>query len=128
MFHKDMHPAHKFFRGFLLVCMGLSFCFFVAVVALRVTYHNKEIPTDMRTALFHVDVLQHRAWAFVSDDAQDIEIAERLLRLGFFSSIYSDAGVVLLQEKADEGYRPAEERLAILFPQDYRETPPVQLR
>ncbi len=66
----------------------------------------------MAAFFLKADVVQHQVWAFVSDDAQDMRIAEDLLRLGFISRIYSDAGFQMIREKADGGYPPAIQRLA----------------
>ena len=86
----------------------------VAVVFFRIAYHDKTLPLPMTTMLFKADVMQHEAWALVSDDAQDMRIAERLLKLSVFSPVYSDAGFERLTTKADEGYVPAITRVAAL--------------
>ncbi len=115
-----MHPARKLFRKFLFVCLALSLTFLFTVSALRIHYKGKEIPEDMRNRIFHIDVAKHQVWAFFSDDKKDMEIAESLLQLGFFSNIYSRAGTKMISDKADDGYEPAIIRLAKL------QKPPVQ--
>ncbi|MAI61669.1 MAG: hypothetical protein CBB87_04170 [Micavibrio sp. TMED27] len=108
---KDMHPLRKAIRLFLLMCLGLSFGFFATIVYLRISYKDKLMDKDMRDHVFTADVLQHRAMAYISDDKGDYDIAIKLLKLGFYSPIYTQGGMKLLQEKADEGYEPAKEML-----------------
>lgn len=79
---------------------------------MRIVYNDKRIPIELTSVMFQADVLQHRAWAAVSDDAKDMEIIHRLFGLGIFSSIYTDSGLDMLRGKADDGYEPAVELLA----------------
>ena len=115
---KAVHPVRKAFRHVLFVCLCASLGFFIAIVALRVTYKNdRPIEGPLQAQLFHLDVMQHQAQALVSDDEEDMRIAEQLLRLGFFSRIYSDAGLNMLEAKADDGYQPAIDRLSVIYPE-----------
>lgn len=114
---KAIHPARKAFRYVLFLCLCASMGFFVAVVGLRITYRNdKPIEGPLQARIFHLDVLKHRTWAMIGDDAEDMRIAEQLLRMGIFSPIYSDAGLDILEAKAENGYQPAVDRLAIITP------------
>ncbi len=107
------------------MCLGMSFIFLFTVIGYRIAYRDGVIPADLRVTLFKIDVVQHQVWAAVSSDAKDMEIAEQLLKLGFFSRIYSDAGWEMLNEKADSGYRPAQMRVAQIYAQ-YPMLEPVQ--
>lgn len=114
---KAVHPVRKAFRHFLFICLAASLGFFIAVVALRLNYgEDNPIEGPLQAHIFHLDVMKHQAHAIISDDEEDMRIAERLLRLGFFSRIYSDAGFDMLEAKADAGYQPAIDRLAIINP------------
>jgi hypothetical protein len=114
---KAIHPARKAFRHVLFFCLCASLGFFIAVVALRITYRNdRPIEGPLQAHIFHLDVLKHRTWTIVSDDAEDMRIAEQLLRMGIFSPIYSNAGLDILEAKAENGYQPAVDRLAIIAP------------
>lgn len=115
---KAIHPVRKAFRHVLFICLCASLGFFVAVVALRITYKDdKPIKGPLQTHIFHMDVMKHQAYAIISDDEEDMRIAEQLLRLGFFSRIYSDAGLDMLEAKANAGYQPAIDRLALINPE-----------
>ena len=112
MAKKEIHPARKVFRRILLGLMGLSIAFLLFVVALRVHYRDGNIEGPMQTAIFQADVIQHKARTIVGDDAQDMQIIERLFALGFFSPVYTEAGYEMLSDKAESGYEPAAVRLA----------------
>lgn len=107
-----MHPVRKAFRGSLLVILGMSIAFMGFMVFLRITYRDKPLDGPFQATVFKADVMQHRARAFVSNDVQDMVIIEKLFALGFYSPIYTDAGYRMLQEKAEDNYPPAVERLA----------------
>ena len=122
---KAIHPVRKAFRRVLFVCLAASMGFFIAVVALRVTYKNdRPIEGALQARIFHLDVMKHQAYAVISDDEGDMDIAVALLKLGFFSRIYSDAGFEMLQAKADKGYQPVFDLLAEIKPNTIH--PPVQ--
>lgn len=97
-----------------MVILGMSITFLGMIVTLRIAYKDRGIEGPLQTTIFELDVAQHHARAYIGDDAKDVEIANELLRLGFFSPIYTDAGLQMLQDKADAGYQPAIERLAEL--------------
>lgn len=107
MLNKSLHPARRAFRKVLLGLLALSVLFFLCVVAMRIYYHDRHVDGAMQTAVLEYDVFQHKARAFVADDAQDMVIIKELFKLGFFSRIYTEAGYEMLQYKADEGYEPA---------------------
>lgn len=114
---KAVHPARKAFRSFLFICLCASLGFFVAVVSLRITYRNdKPIEGPLQAHIFYLDVMKHNAYAIVSDDEEDMRIAEQLLRMGIFSPIYSNAGLDMLEAKAENGYQPAIDRLSVINP------------
>ncbi len=81
---------------------------------MRIVYKDKLLPLELASFFIHADVVQHKAWAAVSDDEQDMVIANRLIRLGFFSPVYTQAGLEMMQKKADDGYQPAQIQLAAL--------------
>lgn len=108
----ELHPARKVFRRFLLACLCFSFVFLFTIIFLRILYKDKNLPTDMAVFFLKADVVQHQVWAFASDDAQDMRIAESLLKLGYISRIYSDAGFKMMRETSERGYAPASSRLA----------------
>ena len=112
-FH-DIPLPRRIFRGTLLVIMGMALAFFVFIVFLRVAYRDAGIEGPLQTAVFEADIMQHHAWAAVSSDEKDMEIAEELLKLGFFSPLYTQAGVEMLEAKAEDGYQPAIDRLYII--------------
>ncbi len=109
---KDMHPARKTLRGVLLALLGVSIAFLGMVVTLRVIYRDQGIEGRLQAKIFEFDVLQHQTRAYFSDDRQDMDIVEQLLHLGMFSPLYTQAGMDMLNEKADTGYQPAVERLS----------------
>jgi hypothetical protein len=112
MAKRPIHPARKLFRYALLVLLILSAAFLSMMVTLRVQYRNdKPIEGNMQVRVFQFDILQHRALTYIHDDAGDMRIAEELLRNGMFSPLYTQAGLDMLSVKADEGYKPAIERL-----------------
>ena len=114
MLSKTLHPARRKFRQVLLGLMGISFLFLFTVIGMRIHYRDGHIDGPMQTAMFEADVLQHKALVYISDDAQDFAIAEKMLRYGFFSPIYTRAGLDMMAQKADEGYGPAVVRVAAL--------------
>ena len=124
MISKDMHPVRKVFRSSLLVLLGVSIGFLGFVVFLRVSFHDKPIHGPLQSTMFKADILQYRAMTLIGNDKKDMRIAEQLLGLSFFSPLYSQAGLDILNDKHKDGYAPATERLIALgIPP---ETPSVQ--
>lgn len=68
----------------------------------------------MQTRIFEADVVQHQVAAYFSNDEEDMKIAERLLSNGFFSKTYLNAGIEMIEQKAETGYQPAIDRLVKL--------------
>ncbi|MFK7839154.1 MAG: hypothetical protein AB8B83_02390 [Bdellovibrionales bacterium] len=124
MFSETMHPARRVFRKFLIGILCASVLFLIGVIGLRIYYYDKGVKGSMQTALFEYDVLQHKARTWVADDEQDLVIINDLIKLGFFSRVYIDAGLEMLSDKADEGYAPAVARQAEIHAYLYGE--PVQ--
>ena len=116
MIRKDMHPARKVLRSVLLVFLGVSLGIFITIISLRVSYKDKQIRGPLQTKIFEIDIMQHQAAAYFADDAEDMAIAENLLKAGFFSPLYTEAGLKMLEDKAEMGYQPAVERLKPLQP------------
>lgn len=114
MISKNMHPARKIFRSILLVILGSSMFFFAAIVAMRVYYKDKPITGQMQARVFDADILQYQTRAYFSNDQEDMLIANKLIKLGFFSPKYSKAGLKMLHSKAQEGHPPAIEKLAYI--------------
>lgn len=122
---KTMHPARKTLRITLLALLACSLAFFALVVNLRMTYHHKMIrDADTRDMIFKADILQHRVQAYFSSNEDDMILAENLLRAGFFSPLYTQAGLTMLKEKSDSGYAPARVRLAQIKHEYGIEPPP----
>ena len=114
MLSKDLHPVRRRFRKALLGLAGISLLFLIFVIGLRVHYRDGNIDGPMQTALFEFDVLQYKVRAFIGDDEKDMLIISELFKLGFFSKIYTDAGMDMLEHKAQDGYAPAIAQLALL--------------
>ncbi len=114
MILKNIHPARRALRIALLVCLLTSFTFFAFIVFLRVYYKDRDMSQYVQTRIFEADIIQHQVAAYFSDDEEDMEIAERLLKQGFFSRAYLNAGIEMIEQKAKTGYQPAIDRLAKL--------------
>lgn len=114
MIHKDMHPARKLFRAFLLLALGISILFLSFMIGLRFYYKKNGISPYMQTRLFEADVMQYKFAAFWGNDDKDMKIAEQLIMRRFFSMTYFNAGVEMIEQKAEKGYQPAIDRLAKL--------------
>lgn len=114
MINKDMHPARKLFRAFLLVALGMSIAFLAFIIFLRVYYKDRDMSEYMQTRIFEADVIQYQVTAYFSNDEEDMRIAEQLLEQGFFSKTYLNAGIAMIEKKAKTGYQPAIDRLAKL--------------
>lgn len=115
MLKGNMHPARRAFRKVLLGLLGASFVMLIFVVGLRIHYRDGHIDGPMQTALFEYDVLQHKAQILFGDDAEDMAVINSIIQLSFFSPIYAEAGLKMLDDKAKEGYAPAVERQAEIY-------------
>ncbi len=117
MFSADIHISRRIFRGVLLSLLGFSMLFFATIVYYRIAYHDDKKSMSMTEAnlFMRADVLQHRALAAISDDAEDLRIANKMFRLGsIHSRIYTQAGYDMLRKKAEQGYEPAVVQLALI--------------
>jgi hypothetical protein len=119
MSKRPIHPARKILRHFLLAILVLSVGFLSMMVTLRMQYRgDKPIEGAMQVRVFQFDILQHQALAYIRDDAEDMKIANQLISYGFYSPLYTQAGINMLSKKADSGYQPAVDRLAEIFPEE----------
>jgi hypothetical protein len=107
--------ARKNFRIALGVLLMMSMAFFGTAAYVYVSVKQKRIDVlEIAPALFHIDVYQHQAQAYFSDQDGQYKIAAELLRKGFFSPIYSNAGKIMVRDLADQGHTPAQELVLTL--------------
>lgn len=101
--------ARRKFRVFLGFMLVFAFGVNLLMVGLYIAVRNKVIHFQtLAPTLFQIDVYQHHAKAAFSDTEDRHKIASELIRKGLFSAIYSDAGVIMMKELADEGYAPSQ--------------------
>lgn len=87
----------------------LSFIFFSTVVTLRLNRSlHWQVVRDHKETLFKFDILQYQTLAFFSDRESRHHIAQKLLKNTFFSPIYTDPGIEMLKDNADDGYAPSQ--------------------
>ena len=98
----------KIFRGCLLIVAFLSFLFFTAIVAFRVNPDARHFLMDNTEYVFTVDILQHKALSLTKDIDGKFDIAVSLIRKGFFSPQYTQAGAHMLKKLADQGHAPSQ--------------------
>jgi hypothetical protein len=110
MARNPISTPRKLFRRGLYALLLLSFLFCGAMVAIRVTPELRwgiAKNETYRNYIFHYDVLQHRTLAFFEDQHGQHVIAVALCNKGLFSKIYSDAGILMLKNLAQDGYIPS---------------------
>lgn len=109
------------FRTGLLCILLASFAFFITMVVLR--NHRAAhwyVVKNYQEQIFTADIMQHRAKLLFQDDEQDYATAEEMLKDGVFSPSYTRAGLVILQNLADEGFNKAQVRYADIILRGYR--------
>ncbi len=101
------------FRRFLFVLLGLSACLFalpaMTYAALRADLIEMK---DISPTLFQIDVAHFQTRAYFSDQEGQHVIAQHLLRKGFFSRTYSNAGREMIDTLIKEQYAPAKKTKA----------------
>lgn len=106
----------KYFRHVLLALLLVSFAFFATIVTLRINRSaHWHMVRNYQEQIFQADVLQHRFALIFQDDREDYVTAEKMLGDSFFSPIYAEAGLSMMQDLADKGLPEAQTRYGDLI-------------
>ena len=117
---KSVSQPRKYFRRALLGLLLVSFAFFATIVTLRMNRSaHWHMVRNYQAQIFQADVLQHRFALIFQDDGEDYITAEEMLRDSFFSPIYAEAGLSMLQTLADKGHPEAQTRYGDLIMQGF---------
>jgi len=113
---KVISRPRKYFRRALLGLLLVSFAFFATIVTLRMNRSaHWHIVRNYQDQIFQADVLQHRFALFFQNDNEDYITAEKMLKDSFFSPIYTEAGLSIIQDLADKGHPEAQTRYGDLI-------------
>ncbi len=100
--------AHKSFRRILLCLMLIAFCFAGMMSYFYIGQRNGWIKhSDIAPTIFAADVYLYQVRAFWSEEFEKYQIAEELVRNGFFDRQYYYAGREMMNEMAENGFKPA---------------------
>lgn len=106
---REISKARKNFRKALFVLVGISAVFFAGMITLRM---NKSahwyVVRNYQNEIFQADVLKHQLHAKLQNKDEQHRTALSLVQKGIFSPVYSESGVVMLQDLADEGHAPSQ--------------------
>lgn len=106
----------KYFRRALLGLLLVSFAFFATIVTLRMNRSaHWHIVRNYQEQIFQVDVLQHRFALLLQDDNEDYITAQKMLKDSFFSPVYAEAGLSMIQNLANKGHAEAQTRYGDLI-------------
>ena len=105
---RTLSPARKKFRRFLNVLLLLSFVFFVSVAGLFATIKLRIVKMkDVAPALIQVDVIQHQAKSYLVNRDEQLKITRKMIRQGFLSPQYAEAGSVMLDGLVHVNHAPS---------------------
>lgn len=114
--NKEISRPRKYFRRALLGLLLLSFIFFATIVTLRMNRSaHWHMVRNYQEQIFQADVLQHRFALIFQDDSADFITAEKMLGDSFFSPIYAEAGLSMMQDLANKGLPEAQTRYGDLI-------------
>lgn len=116
-------PARRQFRRILGLMAILAFLFASVMSYFYVGHREGRIAQkDIAPTVFATDIYLYQTRAYWSAKPEKYEIAEKLVRLGFFDAQYYYAGREMMGNMARNGYAPAEEFMEKHFNVAYAET------
>lgn len=113
---KTISRPRKYFRRTLLGLLLVSFAFFSTIVTLRMNRSaHWHVVRNYQDHIFEADVLQHRFALIFQNDSADYLTAEKMLDDSFFSPVYAEAGLSMMQDLANKGLPEAQTRYGDLI-------------
>lgn len=105
---RTLSPARKKFRRFLNILLLVSLIFFACMVGLFASVKLRVVKMkDIAPALIQVDVMQHQAKAYLVNRDEQLRITRKMLRQGFLSEQYAQAGSVMLDGLVNVNHAPS---------------------